>query len=135
MSCGLSPALASAANCAAEAFDLCFAQIDVGHSQQRRHSLLGRISKVGSDNVRKYILTRGLSRLCRIVYVARAILPMLDQLFFSEDAEDRADRRIRRWIREVRHYLGDRCSGAPVEDVHYLALSAGEGRRFLFGGH
>ena len=49
----------------------------------------------------KNVLARRLRRFGRIVYVARAIFPVLDQLFLAEDVEDvvagvkaREDRRV-----------------------------------------
>src|SRR4051812_24630572 len=135
----LSPALARATDAVAKALDVGLAQIDIRHAEQRCYGLFGVVAEIGADDVSEHVLARGLRRLGRIVYVARPVLTVLDQLLLPEYAEHRPDRRIRRRIGKVRHDLGDSRASAAVKDVHHLPLAAGErgrlGGRIAFVGH
>src|SRR3954466_10425525 len=122
----LSPALASATDAVAQSLYFGFAEIDVRHPQQRGDGLLRRVAKVGTDNVSENIFARGLGRLGWIVYVARTILSVLDELLLAQNSQNRPHRRVRWRIREIGHYLGHCGSRPPVENVHNLRLPTRE---------
>src|SRR5437773_10947595 len=104
-SLALSPALPRAANGVAQPLDLGVAEIDIGHAKERCDRLLGVVTEIGTDDVRENVFTRRLGRLGRIVYVARTVLSMLDQLLFAEDAEYGAHGGVGWRIGKVSHDL------------------------------
>src|SRR5258706_14766187 len=96
MSWASSPALPRAADGVAQPLYLGVAEIDVGHPEECGDSLFRGVAEVCADDVREHIFAGGLSGLGGIVYVARSVFPMCDQLFLAEDTQDRSHCGIRR---------------------------------------
>src|SRR5687768_4013373 len=90
----LSPALASAADGLAEAFDLAVADVHVGEAEQGGDRVLRRAREVRANDVGEHVVARLLGGSGRVVHVARAVLLVPDQLLLLEDPEDGAHGRV-----------------------------------------
>ena len=89
--------------------------------------LLGRPVEEGLDEVLERRPARGVARHGGGVDIAEALLVVPDVPFVFEDAQLRPHGGVVRGAGQRGHALGGRGAADAIQDVHDLALAAGEG--------